>query len=90
MDAINKGCGDSRKKTWKALKNIWPQSNKRSGIESVNDITDNKGMANAMNSHFARIGDKLASKFNDPILESFPPSQPPIMNLGATSFETVK
>ena len=76
---INEARGDS-KDTWKALKEIWPTKNKNSHVNNIEGFHEDFDMANAMNKHFATVGENLSKEF-PPSEEYLLPSTVPTFNL---------
>ena len=60
--------------TWKILKEITNNDNKSTSINEINIdgkvVSDGKGISDALNNHFASIGNKLAGEILDPVKTS--------------------
>ena len=55
-------CQGDSKKTWKAIKNLWPGKNKTTNITKIGDVSSPIEMANALNVHFSTAGEKSVNK----------------------------
>ncbi len=53
----------SVKRKWQIIKEFWPHLSKKCKIDKINDVTDDKAMAEIMNNFFAEIGIKLAEGY---------------------------
>ncbi len=58
LEAIHDCHGDI-KKTWRLIKTLWPTKNKSSKISTISDTSDPSEIANKLNDHFVKVGEKL-------------------------------
>ncbi len=55
-------CKHDSKKLWKIIKQFWPSKPKNNIIPKIDNFTDPLNKANSLNTYFAKIGSKLATK----------------------------
>ncbi len=58
-------CKGNSKRTWKILKELWPSKSKKTEIKQIDNLTENKDMANALNEHFIKVVPKHSEKFDN-------------------------
>ena len=63
-DAIESCRGDT-KKTWKIIKELWPNKQKQTRINKLGDETEPIAIANKLNTQFCEAGPSLARKYED-------------------------
>ena len=88
-EKVQNNWGDS-KNLWKSIKEFWPNKPKHSNINKINEYTDNKDIADALNDHFASVGPKLAGMIESNCPHSeYMNIYPPIFDLKEVDLKTI-